>query len=250
MAAVPTILASVTACAASAIAFLVVARRLARRPVVDPERRLAMRTFVAWWLALAACAALEALLGALAYAGVLDVPTLVTARVLGLLLMCAGLWGLLHYVAFVLTGRRDLLVPLGVAYGAVFAVCVHAVLRAAPLSVGPGAWTLDVRYADPDALLPAHLALFVPPLLAALAYGTLAFRLRGAQRLRVAALSGCVLLLFATLFAAERGGGETWAMLSRPPLALAVSAAALAAYRAEASPAPAPVAPAPPPREG
>jgi hypothetical protein len=225
-----------------AVAFAIVATALyakvglqhVRRPV-RPESRRAARMFGVWWLALGATTLLGGASFVAASAGFAPLPVFTAVLFLELLLICVGLLGLLHYLLFLFTGR-DLLAPLAAGYAAYFLGLVVLLLQAMPNGVAVGRWTADVTYADPPAGPVATLLLgllVLPQVLGALAYLTVAFRVREATpRFRIVVVSGSIVVWFLSSFLASVGGltnEDWWQVLSRL-LGLGAALATFVAY--------------------
>ncbi len=175
---------------------------LARRRMADAASRRAVRLFAVFWLALAADALLGALELALVGAGFASAGLALGFSVVAFLAVSLMMWGLLHYLLFLFTGRPGWLWPLAAFYALAFATSVVLVASWEPTGLEPTRWGVEVDYAaqpTPAAGLFLSLAFLLPPILGALAYGSFLPRVGDAtRRYRIALVSGGIFLWFAT----------------------------------------------------
>ena len=200
-----------------------------------PERHRAApaRAFVTYWYASGAYHLLTALLGALAASGVTPFWLFLLARHVGLVLAATCLAGLAFYLLYLFTGRRGWLWPTVAFYAAVCLSTMYYVQARGPTGVLVDAWKTDLTYAEP--LSPVAtlivLLLLLPQIVGALAYGSLAFRVREpVHRYRVAILATAIFVWFASALAAELARSSFWQFVTRPGIGLAVAALVVIAY--------------------
>ena len=197
--------------------------RLAGRPV-SAGARAAHRAFVAWWIGLAAVSVVGAVATLAAAAGVTDLAFHLTLTHVLFVGLFASLGALLYYLLYVYTGRPGWTLPLTAAYGAMYGLTAYIVRHFQPQSVRIGRWRAEIVYAaQPDRLDPLVLTwmalLVVPPVVAALAYATLWFRVREpAKRWRIGLVSGSISIWFASglvAYVADVGSTDAWQLASR-----------------------------------
>ena len=169
-----------------------------------------------------------------------DPPLAVGVAILHLktLVGAAAFLGLVHYLLYVYTGSRRILAPLVAFYAVVYAVVAWSYVVAQPVGQEARAWRSGLVYANPGTAwdVAASLLLFVPPLLAAIAYaGLLRHAGEPAQRRRVVATS----LAFAAFFGGLLVGWllePAWWPPVEKALAIATAALVLWAHREDAQP--------------
>lgn len=209
--------------------------RFSRRPV-SGESKLAARMFALWWLGLAATTATG---GALATWGALGTPNLgvvAVATSFNLIAALAALMGLLYYLVFLYTGRREILLPI-VAFYSVFGVTLAYYIAAAnPTRVVVSRWTVGLAYERPFGtgfIIILVLLLIFPQIIAALLYFGLYFKVKDpAQRFRVAVVSWSLIIwLGSALLAAgaNLSQSDAWQVASRG-ISLGAALAIFAAY--------------------
>lgn len=153
----------------SAAGFALVGRTIQMRDVT-PRMRIGQNAFVTWWYALA----LATLVGAAASFLDLSLEAFLTVTIVVLLVLCAGLCGLLFYLVFLFTERRSLLAPMAVGYAGFFLFLTWFILAGDPVGVTHSDWGSEIEYADPidggPAFVAAILLLIGPQLIGALGY--------------------------------------------------------------------------------
>lgn len=211
--------AGVFALAAAAV-YAYVGARLARRRVSAEARRAAMM-FSAWWFALAGTTALTGLQVLAAAAGVTALAPYQAIAHLNLLLVCIALAGLMHYLAYLFTGR-DLLVPLAALYGVLYVGLVFILAGAGAQGLEVHRWSVAIDYARPiegTTRIALVALILVPQLLGALAYFSLYFRMREpTQRYRIALVSWSIIGWFGSALVASSSGlaqADEWQLASR-----------------------------------
>lgn len=220
----------------SAAVYAFVGMRIGRRSV-RPDMRGPLTAFSLWWVLLATTTGITALLGVWAAFLPLDVDVYVAFLYGGLFLLAGALGCLLYYLVFLFTGRRGAWTFLAPAYYAYAVFLVYFIRKHHPSDLQVEGWTLSIGYERPlaqDALFMVVVVLLVAPqILAALAYLSLAFRVRErTPRYRIIMVSLALLVWFASaLIATSRGvsGTDAWQVTSRL-IALAATVAIYWAY--------------------
>lgn len=233
--AVPYLLIATILSVAGAIAYGYVGWRLSKRRVEGPSRRASM-LFSTWWAALAAATAIGALLRLATVAGWVDLPLYLTVTHLNLLLICVALWGLLYYLVYLLTGSRRAFVPITVGYALLYVAFVYLVTLLHPqeLLVEDGrARIVYERTASAGVTLAALAGILAPPMVAALGYFLLFFRVDDAtQRYRIGLVSGTIFAWFlsSVIAAVTEVSGRAWWQLAASAIGLCAALLILAAY--------------------
>ena len=195
----PELMVQAALALATGLVYAYVGRLILRRRLSDDARR-ANRLFAGWWLGLAGIEALAGLLDVAFAFDVRDLPLVVTFVNLFLLVVCAALWGLVYYLAYLYTGSRRALWPIGAFYVALALSFLDLVAWMQPTGFEDTALGVTLTYArQPPAVLSAAMgaALAVPVIGAALAYGTLFFRVQDrTRRFRIGAVAGSFLVWF------------------------------------------------------
>lgn len=214
-----TVLAASAFALGGAFLYAAVGLRVAARGA----SRLPLRLFALFWTGMAAYALLDAA-WALAVAS-LDVPLAASLVVLHLKIIAAvtAFAGLVAYLLAIYSGReRVTWVVLG-AYLLVFVVVTYFYVWRGPVDHHLTTWGASLDYARPGGLFQQAVVvlLFVPPALSAVAY---AFLLRVVHepraRLRVAATSAALVILFAGLTLGWLNGKWPWWGLAEKVLAV------------------------------
>lgn len=230
-----TLIAGATFAFIAAGLYAYVGDRLVKRRVsIDAKR--AMVLFAIWWYALAATTFAGGLQSLLAALGVTDLPLFLAITSLTLLLICVGLLGLLYYLLFLFTGRKDLLIPLAVFYALYYVSLVYYITASGPTEVIAGRWSTSIRYASPlsGPVTSAIIVLLVlPQILGALAFLTLYPRVESrTQRYRILLVSLSIVIWFGSALVASFQGLATtdaWQIASRL-IGLSAATAVLMAY--------------------
>lgn len=231
-----TLLVGACTAVVSGLAYAYVGLRIGGRRSA-PEDRMALRAFGAWWFGLALLSLVEAAQTGLWLAGARDRQLFTAMTYLTLAPFCAMIWGLFYYLAYLLSGRREILwVSVGLyllAYGAF----VSLFAMSDPVGVKATAWNVRMEYARsfPPLVMLAAIGLLVLPVLGgAIAYGLLFFRVRNPlQRYRIAVVSLSLLLWFGSPLVAQLAGvaqSDAWGIASRV-VGLLAALAILLAYR-------------------
>ncbi len=181
---------------------------LVRVGVVVMERRpkgpghLAGTSFAVWWFTLAGLQAgsvLDFIIQAVG--GSWTLAAYMTYVQLLLLIIVAAIGGLLYYMVYVYTGRRNAWRIIAAAYTGIYILLVYYVFLAEPIAVtqGPLGTTLEYRYDLDDTLLAriVGIGLILPTLLAAIGYFSLYFRVEEpSQKFRIGAVGGSFIIWF------------------------------------------------------
>lgn len=215
--------------------FLLVAQTVWSRPVSQESQR-ARNAFVTWW----------AILGGITLVGLLlqlpgvaqDLDLYVVMLVAMLALLCVGLWGLLFYLVYLFTSRRNLAVPLAIAYALYFAFLTAVILNANPIGFTDTSAGRTLQYENPIEASPLYwpvvLLLVLPPLLAAVAYLSLYWKVdHKVQKRRILLVSSSIIVWFGSSLAGSGLGvsdNATWGLVSRA-ISLAAAVTIYYAYR-------------------
>lgn len=188
---------------------------------VDEGARDALTLFAVWWVGLAIYAVAGASADLTAALGVESLAFFLVVRYAQMIAFCIGLWGLVYYIAYLLTGRRAWRAPLALVYALYYAGILFALTLGRPVGVAVREWGVDLAYAAPavDAWVLA-LLIVLPPLMASATYLALLLAVRSAtQRLRIVlVVVGTVAWLLAML--AGAGPSQAWWSALPPVLAL------------------------------
>lgn len=208
--------------------------------------RSSREAMATWWYALALTTAAGGLLQVVSLITEVPVQLATDATLLNMAALCAGLAGLLYYLAYLATGWARLLWPITLAYAAVFAWLSLRVAAWNPVGVGGPSWNVQVVYANaPDRVttMVLLLVLVAPELIAAAALGAVAARLPpGPSRQRAVVLSASILVWFGASLAGQLAGapgGIAWSLAQRL-LGVAATLAVLSVYRVSGESAAAP----------
>lgn len=224
----PTLLAASILTLATGLLYAGVGVRYARRARTRP----ALAWFALFWFGVAYYGVTEALWS-------LAVPLADPPLALGVAVLhtklavgAAGFLGLAAYVLHVYTGRAHLrwLAP---AYAAIYAYAAYSYVAARPVGQEAQAWRSGLVYANDGGLagVLANVALFLPPLVASIAYAGLYRRVVDpAQRRRVLAVSLSLAAFFGGLLVGWTLHAAWWPPVERA-LALGTVLLAHAALR-------------------
>lgn len=178
---------------------LVVARRLLRRRNEGAARQ-ATRMFALWWAAFAADTLLNTLTWLAAGAGIANELVVDLLSYPALTCIVLMIWGLMTYLAYLFTGRAGVFRPLAIFYAISWIAFVALVVYLRPVGVKLGPYAGDIAYATPPpaaATLWVALFFLLPPIVGAILYGTLAFRVKDrAHRYRIVAVSVGIFVWF------------------------------------------------------
>lgn len=230
--AAPTLAASGLVQLVAGLAFAIVARALARRPVAAPDR-LPARAFVAWWGCLSAYMLLVGGIAVAASFGYSSFESLLATRVLAIPLLMASVWGLTFHVAYLFTGRHDLNWPIAAFYaacGVAFLLLTFVLEPPTGIKVSP--WLVELtREGGTPYLNLLYVSIGLPPIVASLLYGTLAWRVpTGIQRYRVALVAGSILAWVGSGLAARISMGDLEKFVTLAVFGLGAAAAVVLAY--------------------
>lgn len=211
--------------------------RVTWRRRVGGEAQLASDLFATWWFAIAATTAGGALTRTLGYLGVEDLALYGTLSHVTLFSLYVGLWGLLYYLVYLFSGSRRLIVPISIFYTLLYAWTVYLVAMRQPTGLAVTEWNVRLTYATELAAPVATafvLLLILPPVLGAVGYARLYFRVDDpTQRYRIGLVGFTIAAWFGTtllVFLLQVGGGLWWQMGSRI-IGLVAACLIYAAYR-------------------
>jgi hypothetical protein len=172
---------------------------------VSPEARPAMQLFAVWWMALAVYAVAGATADLASAMGATLFGLLVAVEYMQAFALCIGLWGLMYYLAYILTGSKRLMLPLAVFYSLYYATILFFVTTGRPIAVDVDAWHARLLYETPfiDRFATA-LLLVIPPVVGAGTYFAIYAQTPSrAARYRIVALSIATLAWSVSLVARE-----------------------------------------------
>lgn len=215
----------------AAVYFLVGRVVLARRPTGDG--RPAATSFAVWWFTLAALTA----------GGVIDyivrstthwtLATYLAYTHLLLLTIVIAVGTLLYYLVYLFTGQRNAWRPITAGYVLFYAAILYYMAAADPVAVVESELRTTIEYGNDlsDSVWATILGvlLVAPPLVAAIGYFSLFFRVpERSQRFRIGAVGGAFIIWFgASLIVGqltEWSGTTTWRIISQ---VIALGAASL-----------------------
>lgn len=232
----PTLLAGGLLALAAACVYAYVGARLGQRPV-SADARLAAQAFSVWWMGLAAITAVGGLQSLAGYVDTTDLAVFTTLSYVNLLVISAALWGLLYYLVYLFTGSRRALGPITAFYAATYVGLVYMVTYNDPIGVTVGRWGTTIQYANPLSSTLTGIVVFLillPPMIGAIAYGTLYFRVKErTTRYRIALVSASIIVWFGSVALGSLLGLSSldWWQLFTRFLGLAAAFGILLAYR-------------------
>lgn len=239
MAGATTILLQAAVQLVSAGLYLWVARLVLKRDPQGQARR-ANTLFAVWWVALGVVyVMIPAYTIPARVFGHHDLALVVTLLDVLLVLIAVAFWGLLYYLVYLYTGNPRWFWPITAFYGALGIALLYAVAWLEPNGFDANG---NVTYAreqlGSSASLTIGLMFSVPILLAALAYGSLFFKVREPlARYRIALVSGAFLIQFGwsatstTLRLNQRYPGSVTLSLIGNGLAVLAALAIVLAFR-------------------
>lgn len=227
----------VTVAFATAVLFAYVGLLMTRRPVSDPNGRVAVRAFSVWWYGLAIYTLMGGFRVGLALLGIVDPWVHHVVNSLTALPLVALLWGLVYYLTYIYTGNARLLWPISALHVAILVFYGYVVFSLQPVGLNITDWSAPIEYAGgvgPRMQGAILLTMLGPTLFAALAYVTLFFRARDpTTRFRIAMTSGAFIFWFGTAAIASLTplGEWYWWPLAARVTGLVATLMVLAAYR-------------------
>lgn len=216
----------------SAALFGFVAWRLSAR-LVEPELRYASGMFSVWWYGVAVFLGTGGVVSILDGMGNTDLAARTALSVLGMVSVCAAVWGLVNYVTYLYWGNRLAFVPGLVFYAMIFVVMVYA-LASDPAEIG--AWhrsVVTLAILTGPVLSAAIIAFLLPAIAALVAYGGLYRKVETrAQRYRILLATGSLASWFGVAIVARAAGfaaAPAWIAAARV-IALCAAIGVLIAY--------------------
>lgn len=187
-------------------AYVAVGARVARRRLASRDGQRAVRTFAAWWWGVAGLFLLSALSSALRGLGVTQAGVHVAVALPSMLSLCVGLFGILHFVTYLVSGRV-VIAPFAVYYTIIFLALMYGVVAQPAEAL---AWTASVSHLtiQTGPLLTGAIVAFLVPVIGACAfYFALFFRVHDPeQKLRVGATAAAFILWFGSAILASALG--------------------------------------------
>lgn len=170
---------------------------------VEGEAKRANVMFAVWWLALALLYFVAPLLSLPPQFGYRDLALAVTVLNIVFLLIVVAIWGLVYYLAYLYTGDKRWFWPLAVFYFLLGCGLLYFLTWLDPSGFkDDGSLAFTKQSTGAPAISPVisiafGLAFIIPVLIAAVAYGTLFFRVHEpGPRYRIGMVSGAFILQF------------------------------------------------------
>lgn len=223
-----TLLAGALLTLAAGLAYLAAGIRLSRQA---PRKGHAIALFSLFWFALGFYGIADGLWSLAVPLANPPVALGITILHLKTLIGCAGFLGLVYYLLYLYTGNRRILLPLVLFYALVYVLVLYSYIARHPIGQETQTWRSGLVYANDGGLLDtlAVIALFLPPLLASIAYARLATKVQTPQqRRRVLAISASLAVFFGSLLAGWLGMAGTWWPLAEKILAVATGGVVVA----------------------
>ncbi|MBI2078303.1 MAG: hypothetical protein HYT80_08055 [Euryarchaeota archaeon] len=238
--------ASIGLAIASTIVYAAVGYQVGRRPA-SAEDQLAKRMFQAWWYGLAGLSVFTPLVAILRSLNLDTFDTMLILVQFLLIVVFAAIAGLVYYLLYIYTGRSWVIGPV-IAYFVVMIVWLEYILVAAhiegwgvPPDGGAKAFldaSGDRIKTDPVQGLVFGLLISVPPLLSAIAFFSLYFKVTGAeQKYRIALVAASLVAWFGSSLVGTVTGlsrdpatQQAW-QLTNMVVALCASCAVYLAYK-------------------
>lgn len=213
---------------ATGVAFALVARAVSRQGVASAHL-LARRAHMTWWLALGAYLVLQGALTLAASADRLTLDMYLASRAIAIPLLCASVWGISSFMAYLYWGEPRAATGIGIFYALVAALFFY-VTFGQPQTLVVNGWVVGVQ--DDDALYRLVYALVgIPPILASLMYLRLMSRADAPEkRYRIALVAGSILLYVGSGLAARLSSNDVVIFVTLVLLGLGAAAASLAAF--------------------
>lgn len=218
----PTLLFGALLAIVSAGIYYYVGRVLQRRHTSSADSRLAWRLFIAWWYALATTSLCSGFLSLLGSMGITSLPLFATITLMNILALCVALYGLVYYLLYLYTGSRKILIPLSVFYILYYMLLVYFVQARQPIDVEIRRWQATLVYQNEirgPLFSIAVTLLFLPPILGAIAYLLLYFRVETiTQKYRILLVSLSIIVWFLSSSLATLSGLsglDIWQVISR-----------------------------------
>jgi hypothetical protein len=218
----PTLLFSALFYLIAAGIYTYVGWRLSKRVISSSRAQLAWGSFTVWWYGLAATSLVSTFLSLFGALGITSLPLFVTANYINLLIICLALCGLLYYLIYLFTGNIRSLMLVAVFYLMYYVLLVYYITASAPSNVIVGRWGATLDYHSPltgpffDIIF---VLLLLPPIIGALAYFMLYFRVSDTtQKYRIVLVSWSIIIWFLSPAIARAGGlaeQDWWQLMSR-----------------------------------
>ena len=195
-----TLLAAALAASVAAGTFLAAGLNL-RRQVESSHAREALALFSLWWIALSVYAVAGATIDLSAAVGVQAAGPAMVFHFAQAIALCIGLWGLMYYVAFILTGRRGFLPLLAVFYALYYGAILFYLTLGKPIALAADAWRARIAYESPVVSgAVGTLLLVLPPLVASATYLLVLVKAKElSRRYRIVLVSASTLTWFAAV---------------------------------------------------
>lgn len=210
--------------------------RLSKRVISSSDARLAWVSFTVWWYGLAIVTLLGGLQNLFGALGVTNLPLFVTATHLNIQIICIALLGLLYYLIYLYTGKRNSLAWLAIFYIVFYILLLYFINASSPDGVAIERWNAGIAYNNAPTgtfIILLVTLLVLPPVIGGFAYFMLYFRVTEiTQKYRIFLVSWSIILWFLSPVVALAGGlsqQDWWEFVSRL-IGLAAAATILTAY--------------------
>lgn len=216
--------------------YIYVGWQLGRRQLSGQEAQLAWRLFIVWWFGLGATTLIGGVMNLLGAAGFTSLALFVGLTHLNLLSICAALWGLLYYLLYLFTGKKQFLAPLSLFYVAYYILLVYYLNFSRPTGVILEAWHVTLQYEKPPAgffLMLVLIFLVFPQIIGSGAYFSLYSKVQEpTQKYRILLVSWSIIIWFSSAFLASLTGfsEQYWWQIAARLIGLAAAFAIYLAY--------------------
>ena len=231
-----TLLFSALFALAAAGIYAYVGWRLGKRVIPSSDAKLAWVSFTVWWYGLAIITLLGGLQNLFGALGLTDLPLFVTAAHLNIQIICIALLGLLYYLIYLYTGKRNSLAWLAIFYGVFYILLLYFINASSPDGVTMERWNVGIAYDNAPSgtfIILLVVLLILPPIIGGFAYFMLYFRVTEiTQKYRIFLVSWSIILWFLSPVVAMASGlsqQDWWEFASRL-IGLAAAATILTAY--------------------
>jgi len=176
-----------------------VGRVIASRDLAD-EARTANRLFATWWLSLAIIYLTSGPITIAASLGYRSFPLTLAFIQAALVVVCAAVWGILGFLLYVYRGTHKWLMPSAIFYGVLAFGLLWLVSWMGPVGFEAGQDGIALEYTrrlGASSSVVVGLLFSVPIFAAAIAYGSLLFRVNERMpRYRIAMVAGAFAIQF------------------------------------------------------
>jgi hypothetical protein len=170
---------------ASAVLYLFIGWRLGEKTFRQEDDAKAWRAFRVWWFGMALTTGLQGLGSLLFAAGLTSLALHIPLVLIRSLTAAAALWGLLTYLIYIFTGRRGAALWLGIFYSAFALLLIYSIYALQPGAITFSGWGTELTYQNVPSqafglifAIALLLLISLPPVIAAIGFFTLFFRVK------------------------------------------------------------------------